>query len=800
LGADWLPEDLVTDNTWLYVGVRDTTSPYALGRVIRVDLTDFTIDATHIFNEADEKQVVALAIDGNYIYAGLEWDPASVIRISRADFATNQTLWLPDYAPVNDRGMIVVGDKLFVATETWGVGGRLYKINLTTFTFEDRLFTLQAFEDIYDMDRHNGFVYAVAYQDYASPILKIDPETLEVVDYIQVHAPPRGEYTAWLRSIAIDHENHVLYALNEMNPSKVIKVNLTTFKVVDILTLPSGLGGGSSLLIVDNYLYVVTSGYYWDGITEVSKIDLTTFSFVANITLSTNWENFAPGDGMAYHNGLLYIAGISSPYNLYIANLTTLSFSIHTALPGPITAIEIVGNHLYGSVDTAPGKVFKLDLPNRTKVIELTVDADNLQDLLYAPPFLYTVSDTVPAKLIKIDIRTFKQVDTVLFEAGENYGYSIEVEAGYVISGMGINNLVRFYHAAFNPLFRWDGTTFQDLTGEVASYYPITGITEKMLIATPWNPIGTEPKVLIEYQFPDIFEDLTHKANVFGCPLYSVVFAQDVYMFAGWNHNESKPLLMKYDGVSFYDLSQGLPDFAAFGVAYIENRDIWVAITRNAVYKLDNNVWQHVADTPNIEVIKSNNEYALIGGKDGLLYKYDGVALTNLTDEANIQRTVYSFGWNKSHWLIGGEGTVFSYDNTGFQNLTNQLTLNSTDRILAIAHNGEYWLLGGRSALLNPLLMKYGSVTDLSNNLIASGFPTFGQILTISTVPIVEIAPPPPPSLLYMLTVVVQDEEAKPLRAYVTIFRQNTLIVEGFTINGEFSESFTPATYLVEVK
>jgi len=82
--------------------------------------------------------------------------------------------------------------------------------------------------------------------------------------------------------------------------------------------------------------------------------------------------------------------------------------------------------------------------------------------------------------------------------------------------------------------------------------------------------------------------------------------------------------------------------------------------------------------------------------------------------------------------------------------------------------------------------------------------PTISVLLeddTTAFLKLKEVVPPrPPPALSYTLTVLVQDEEAKPLRAYVTIFRENTLVVDGFTVDGEFFESLTPATYLVEVK
>ena len=303
-----------TANGFAYFG--NDTSP---GTITKINLSNFTRVGMLTLNsgEGSLRCAVIDTING-FAYFGTNTTPAYVIKINLSTFT-------------RVGAVSVVGNNLFsgVIDTTNGFAyfgdnanpSNIYKINLSTFTLSATL-TLNTGERIlYSavIDTANGFAYfgtniAPAY------VVKINLSTFTRVGAVGiVYNGENGLSTA-----TIDAVNGFAYFGDNANPgpSKISKINLSTFTLSATLTLNTG----------DNHLYSAqidsSYAYFLDGLNPVKmiRIRLSDFSRVDEVagTGIANTSGYASVIDIT--NKYLYFTSLQAgiiPANLYKASLET---------------------------------------------------------------------------------------------------------------------------------------------------------------------------------------------------------------------------------------------------------------------------------------------------------------------------------------------------------------------------------------------------------------------------------------------------------------------------------------------
>lgn len=224
------------------------------------------------------------------------------------------------------------------------------------------------------------------------------------------------------------------------------------------------------------------------------------------------------------------------------------------------------------------------------------------------------------------------------------------------------------------------------------------------------------------------------------------------------------PLLLRFDGANFLDLSNQLNlKNKVDRIAW--NGDHWLIAYSFQEYgglkKYDGRSFSDVPlpgkqPTLRVNSMEWNGDYWLIGSGymgHGYLLRYDGREIKELTPKSKLA-SIRSISWIKDHWLISGadssgnerlmkyDGAVFvdagkslyggvyswngeywlvrtpgklskllKYDGIEFTDLTEKSGFGK-ERVSGVSWNGEYWLIGGEKGKL----MKYDGVvfTDLT--------------------------------------------------------------------------------------
>jgi hypothetical protein len=284
--------------------------------------------------------VLALAVDGNYLYAGLYADPSVILKIDLSTFtlvgslelnAKNGEKWI--------LGMVASGGYLYVGFEPSPV---IAKVDLSTFSEVDSL-TLKADEyDIWALAVSDGFLYAGIFQS-PSKIVKVDLATFSRVGALDL---PSGE--DYVSSLAVS--GNCLYAGLDTEPiGKIAKISLSTFTEVSCLTFDTGEQDTMGMVVSGGYLYAAL-----DSIpAKVVKVDLSTFEKEATLTLNSDEQE---AYGVAVSGNYLYVAIASAGPGNPLGEVVRIDMSTFTrvasvALSGivPWTPNGIIasGSYLY---------------------------------------------------------------------------------------------------------------------------------------------------------------------------------------------------------------------------------------------------------------------------------------------------------------------------------------------------------------------------------------------------------------------------------------------------------------------
>lgn len=101
-------------------------------------------------------------------------------------------------------------------------------------------------------------------------------------------------------------------------------------------------------------------------------------------------------------------------------------------------AIFSDGTYLYAGLETIPGKIVKVDLATFTKHSTLTLDSgeNNIYAFVSDGTYLYVGLTTTPGKIVKINLADFTKNSTLTLDAGENIVYDLATDGTYLYAGL----------------------------------------------------------------------------------------------------------------------------------------------------------------------------------------------------------------------------------------------------------------------------------------------------------------------------------------------------------------------------
>ena len=244
-----------------------------------------------------------------------------------------------------------------------------------------------------------------------------------------------------------------LYAGLEINPGKVIKIDLSDFTKVSTLTLDAGEATITSLFSDGTYLYAGT----FTGPGKVVKINLSDFTKVSTLT-------FGAGEDQTYKlfsDGSYLYAGMNTNPGMVIkidlSDFTKVSTLTLDAGESQVRSLFSDGTYLYAGMNVNPGKIVKIDLETFTKVSTLTLDAGEgfVRTSVLDGTYLYVGLHGSPAKIIKIDISTFTKVSTITLDTGEDDIAGSFTDGTYIYLGLNTtpSKVIRRYIVPMSNVF-----------------------------------------------------------------------------------------------------------------------------------------------------------------------------------------------------------------------------------------------------------------------------------------------------------------------------------------------------------
>jgi hypothetical protein len=408
-------------------------------------------------------------------------------------------------------GLAVYGDYLYVAASGYTAYSplRILKIHMPSFTLVD---ILQSDTENNAIPLAVGVVSNVGTYlfvgTYKAPgeIVKIDLSTFAKVGVLSLAS---GEN--YILDLAVS--GSYIYAACDTSPAQVVKVNMQTLSEVATLSLVSPRSSAGALIVDGNYLYVGCSTA--PGI--ISKVDLSTFTEVATLSLASG-ENY-------------------------------------------IRDFAVSGSYLYASCGTSPGKVVKIDLANFTRVASLTLASgeNNVTGLAVLEPYLYAVCRTAPGKIAKIDLATFSEVDSLTLATGEDNPYEVVISGDYLYTATDKTSppcyVVKVNLPALNVVIdKINGIGAIEKIGNIELIKTISTI-QNLLNPHPVK-LTPEDKLVDANQFSGTFSPTAAGSITIIAAVTGLVIR--VYDFSLWNSGSADVTVELYFGTSGKRLFRGL--------------------------------------------------------------------------------------------------------------------------------------------------------------------------------------------------------------------------------------------------
>ncbi len=272
---------IFSDGTYMYAGL--DASP---AKVVKIDLSTFTKVST-ITLSTGENAIRSMCSDGTYLYVGTLTDPGKIIRINLSTFTKTSTLTLQSGVEYNIRSLFSDGTYLYAGCAT-PFDVRIVRINLITFTKVDTMNTGGVTEfNVCALFSDSNYLYAGLDMN-PGKIVRIDLSTFTKVDTLTLSKNGIGamfsdgtylyasavtyivkidlstftetntlsiSYAQFIYSLFSD--GTYLYAgVANVDPSKIVKINLISFTIESTITLENGLYQVYTLFSDGTYLYI----------------------------------------------------------------------------------------------------------------------------------------------------------------------------------------------------------------------------------------------------------------------------------------------------------------------------------------------------------------------------------------------------------------------------------------------------------------------------------------------------------------------------------------------------------------
>ncbi|KAJ5068721.1 hypothetical protein M0811_02664 [Anaeramoeba ignava] len=335
------------------------------------------------------------------------------------------------------------------------------------------------------IDSESGFVYFVDcdfFYGFNSHLFKFRMSDLELVDYIDL-----GVTKVYCG--IIDVGNKLAYFGTNNNPSQIIKVNLTTFEVIDIIVLDTISGLYSAQIdTINQKAYFITK----TSSASVLKLDLVNFSIESNLSLSQTG-----GQG---------------------------------------SVIDVPNQFLYVLIHKTSSRIHKIDLSNFTEVDSIALAEgesyplfgviDFINEFMYVGAGAGIGTDTI--KVIKVDLKNFTEVTSIDCESYEIniYGAGIDEDRGiaYFLAWSGY--LVRINLTDFTRIdsleFHINGYSYT-MVMDSSSNYSFIGFDTSRAIKVDLTTFTQENSTHIpNYQFPKVI--LIDEVNQIGYVGFNIYF------------------------------------------------------------------------------------------------------------------------------------------------------------------------------------------------------------------------------------------------------------------------------------
>lgn len=258
-------------------------------------------------------------------------------------------------------------------------------------------------------------------------IIKIDLSTFKVYD----------TYTSSFNDdvVALFSDGTNLYATLAglvADPSYVIKINLQTFQEIASITLPIGSQVGP--------MFSDGTSLYVGGMTtpgEITEVDVESFTVSSTITLAAG-ENYVRS--LFADDSFLYATLVTNPSKVVKIDLdtfTTVSTLTLTGLGAYGSFID--GTNLYICCDggITAGNITKIDTRTFTVSSVLTLNIANLETLPHAlfsdGTYLYVAVYSSPAHIVVIDLATFTRISSISLTT--DYVGSLSVDGSFLYAG-----------------------------------------------------------------------------------------------------------------------------------------------------------------------------------------------------------------------------------------------------------------------------------------------------------------------------------------------------------------------------
>lgn len=252
------------------------------------------------------------------------------------------------------------------------------------------------------IDPANGFIYAGC--TWSNHIVKV-----RLSDFTEVASI--GSAISYKQGSEIDLVNQFFYLGSNQVPSRASKVDLSSF--TEVANIVTG-GNVASAFVID-----VAGGFVYCADNTIRKIRLSDFTLVNSLvpTLQVSCSAIDNTNHFAYFGGY-------TPNSVYKLNLTTFTKQAQ------LNFVDGEQEIMSGVIDVQNGfsywgdygtYVVKVRLSDFTKVDRISLAGTPWEAAIDVPhKFAYFATGSNPSTLVKIDLTTFSQVESIVITGSYN--------------------------------------------------------------------------------------------------------------------------------------------------------------------------------------------------------------------------------------------------------------------------------------------------------------------------------------------------------------------------------------------